>query len=133
MAELTTTTGKSRRKGSRLHQAPRIDLTAMVDLAFLLITFFILATSLSKPKALSLALPVKGPAQARPESRTMTICLGKNNLVLWYMGMPERPLSVPRLIDFGKNGLRATLLSTNKQVLQRSGKPLIVILKPSAH
>ena len=40
MAELTTS-GQSGRSGSRTRQAPRIDLTAMVDLAFLLITFFI--------------------------------------------------------------------------------------------
>jgi biopolymer transport protein ExbD len=132
MAELTTS-GKQGRKGRRRTPTPRIDLTAMVDLAFLLITFFIMATSLAKPKAMSLAMPIKGPSEAMPESRTMTICLGKNNVVLWYMGMPEKPLTPPQLVDFGKKGLRAILINTNKKVLQTSGKPLIVIVKPSAH
>ena len=132
MAELTTS-GKSGRRGSRTRQVPRIDLTAMVDLAFLLITFFIMATSLAKPKAMSLAMPIKGPSESMPESRTMSICLGKNNLVLWYMGMPEKPLTSPQLVDFGKKGLRTTLINANKKALQTSGKPLIVIVKPSAH
>ena len=132
MAELTTS-AKSGRRGSRTRQVPRIDLTAMVDLAFLLITFFIMATSLAKPKAMSLAMPVDTESAPVPESRTMSICLGKNNQVLWYMGMPEKPLTPPQLVSFGKNGLRAALINTSKRVLQTQGKPLIAIVKPSPH
>jgi len=131
MAELTASE-KPGRRGTRNRQVPRIDLTAMVDLAFLLITFFIMATSLAKPKAMDLAMPI-GPSEPVPESRTMTICLGNKNHALWYMGMPEKPLTTPQLVDFGKAGLRAALINTNKKVLQASGKPLIVVLKPSAH
>jgi hypothetical protein len=80
---------------------------------------------------MALAMPI-GPSEPVPESRTMTICLGNNNHALWYMGMPEKPLTVPQLVDFGKAGLRAALINTNKKVLQASGKPLIVVLKPSA-
>jgi biopolymer transport protein ExbD len=132
MAELTASE-KPGRRGTRNGQVPRIDLTAMVDLAFLLITFFIMATSLAKPKAMDLATPIKGPSESVPESRTMTICLGNKNHALWYMGMPEKPLTTPQLVDFGKARLRAVLINTNKKVLQASGKPLIVVLKPSAH
>jgi biopolymer transport protein ExbD len=133
MAELTTS-GNSRRKGRSSTMTPRIDLTAMVDLAFLLITFFIMATTLSKPKAMELAKPVKeGPFEPVPETRTMSVCLGKDNKVMWYMGMPEKPLTAPNIVDFSKAGLRAALIARSKQVLQASGKPLIVILKPSNH
>lgn len=132
MAELNAS-GRQGRKRSQNRLSPRIDLTAMVDLAFLLITFFIMATSLAKPKAMDLAMPVKGKSEPVPESRTMTICLGKDNQVLWYLGMAEKPLTSPQLVSFGKAGLRAALVNTSRQVFKISGKPLIVILKPSAH
>ncbi|MBV8390389.1 MAG: biopolymer transporter ExbD [Mucilaginibacter sp.] len=133
MAELTTS-GNQGRKGRRRTTTPRIDLTAMVDLAFLLITFFIMATTLAKPKAMPLAMPVKDShPDAVPETRTMSVCLGKDNTVMWYMGMPEEPLTKPQLVNFSKTGLRAALITKSKEVLQASGKPLIVILKPSDH
>lgn len=131
MAELNASE-KSGRRNSRRTQAPRIDLTAMVDLAFLLITFFIMATSLAKPKAMDLAMPV-GNSEPVPETRTMSICLGSNNQALWYMGMPERPLTSPQLVNFSKTGLRATLVNTSKSIFKKTGKPMIVVLKPSAH
>ena len=132
MAELTTSTN-SRKKGRGSTMTPRIDLTAMVDLAFLLITFFIMATTLAKPKAMDLAMPVKGTDGGDPETRTMSVCLGKDNKVMWYMGMPEKPLTAPRLANFSKTGLRAALIAKSKEVLQVSGKSLIVILKPGDH
>lgn len=132
MAELTTS-GNSGRKGRRSTMTPRIDLTAMVDLAFLLITFFIMATTLAKPKAMPLAMPIPGPSEPVPESRTMSVCLGKDNKVIWYIGMPDKPLTTPQLVHFSKTGLRSALIDNNKRVLQMSGKPLIVILKPSDH
>ncbi|WP_426668426.1 ExbD/TolR family protein [Mucilaginibacter sp. McL0603] len=131
MAELNASE-KSGKRNSRRTQAPRIDLTAMVDLAFLLITFFIMATSLAKPKAMDLAMPV-GENEPVPETRTMTICLGKDNQALWYMGMPERPLTSPQLVNFSKTGLRTALINTSKSVFEKTGKPMIVVLKPSAH
>ena len=131
MAELNASE-KSGKRNSRRPKAPRIDVTAMVDLAFLLITFFIMATSLAKPKAMDLAMPV-GENEPVTETRTMTICLGSNNQALWYMGMPEKPLTSPQLVNFSKTGLRATLLNTSKSVFKKSGKPMIVVLKPSSH
>ena len=133
MAELTTS-GNSGRKGRRRMPAPRIDLTAMVDLAFLLITFFIMATSLAKPKAMSLAMPIpESPPEPVSDLRTMSVCLGKDNKVMWYMGMPEKPLTTPKIVDFSKAGLRTVLVAKSKEVKQASGKMLIVILKPDEH
>ncbi len=133
MAELTTSE-KSGKRSSLKKLSPRIDLTAMVDLAFLLITFFMLATTLSKPHMMGVIMPVKGtPPGNEPESRTMTLCLGKNNQVLWYLGMPEKPLTTPTIVDYGKNGLRAAIINTGNKILTTTGKPLIVIIKPSSH
>ena len=131
MAELTSS-GNSRKKRRGITTTPRIDLTAMVDLAFLLITFFIMTTMLAKPKAMDLAMPIHDGPSPVPETRTMSVCLGKDNKVMWYIGMPEKPLTTPKLVDFTKTGLRAALLTEVKE-LQSPGKPLIVILKPSDH
>ena len=131
MAELNASE-KSGRRRSVNRLSPRIDLTAMVDLAFLLITFFIMATSLAKPKAMDLAMPV-GESEPVPETRTMTICLGKGNQALWYMGMAEKPLTSPQLVNFSRTGLRKALVNTSKSVFEKTGKPMIVVLKPSAH
>ena len=61
MAELNTGDSGSS-KGGKVRskkQNSKVDLTAMVDLAFLLITFFMLTTSLSKPQSMDLGLPDK--------------------------------------------------------------------------
>ena len=78
MAELNTASA-AQGAGGRIRRkkvSTRVDLTAMVDLAFLLITFFILTTTLQKPKAMALVMPDKGPENPTtpyPESRTLTI------------------------------------------------------------
>jgi biopolymer transport protein ExbD len=131
MAELATSGNSGRRRGSSRMPAPRIDLTAMVDLAFLLITFFIMTTTLAKPKAMDLAMPVKGTPGAVSELSTMSVCLGKDNKVMWYMGMPEKPRTVPQIVDFSKTGLRAALIAKSREVMETLHKPIYVILKPS--
>ena len=132
MAELVASP-KNGKRSSLPKLPPRIDLTAMVDLAFLLITFFILTTSLAKPRAMDLAMPVDGSPGGWAASRTMTICLGKNNQVLWYLGLPDKPLVQPTMVNYNENGLRAALINEKINVLKSTGKPLIVILKPSSH
>lgn len=132
MAELSASqTSGSRNSLKKL--AIRVDLTAMVDLAFLLITFFMLATSLSKPRAMPLVMPAKGPPGKVAASTTLTICLGSNNRVLWYRGMAGKPLSTPQIIDYSKNGLRRTLVEISKDIFKATGKPMMVLIKPSSH
>src|ERR1700712_4162068 len=100
MAELDTS-GGGKKGGGKVRSkksSTRVDLTAMVDLAFLLITFFILTTTLQKPKAMDLTMPDKDDNNNQlpvPETRTMTVLLGKGNRVEWYMGLPSKPLTAP--------------------------------------
>ncbi|HEY9533165.1 MAG TPA: biopolymer transporter ExbD, partial [Mucilaginibacter sp.] len=82
MAELDTS-GGGKKDGGKVRtkkKSTRVDLTAMVDLAFLLITFFILTTTLQKPKAMDLTMPDKDEKKDTrlpvPETRTMTVLLG---------------------------------------------------------
>jgi biopolymer transport protein ExbD len=134
MAELDTSGGG--KKGGKVRSkkaSTRVDLTAMVDLAFLLITFFILTTTLQKPKAMELIMPDKDDItkQQLPvaASRTLTLLLGSNNKLEWYLGEPGK--TAPTVDNYGKNGLRKTLFEKSKEVLQSTGKEMFVIVKPS--
>lgn len=146
MAELNTGDGgggKDKKVRSK-KQNSKVDLTAMVDLAFLLITFFMLTTTLSKPQSMNLGLPDKqdDPSE-KPikvdENRTMTILLGKDNKLVRYVGLLATPVAggTPKDFTYGKEGIRAELISRKASVLAYStakGKPkngMIVIIKPS--
>jgi biopolymer transport protein ExbD len=147
MAELNTGDGGGKKGGGKVRskkQNSKVDLTAMVDLAFLLITFFMLTTTLSKPQSMSLGLPDKDPKDDTPpvkvdENRTMTIILGDDNKIVRYVGLLATPVSggAPKEFAFGKDGIRKELLSRKKSVLEYStslGKPkngIIVIIKPT--
>src|SRR3970040_2851461 len=147
MAELNTDGGGGG-KGGKVRskkQNSKVDLTAMVDLAFLLITFFMLTTTLSKPKAMELGLPDKEDPNDKnqnikvDENRTMTILLGDNNKLVRYVGLLATPVAggAPKEFTYGKEGIRKELMSRKASVLAYStakGKPkngMIVIIKPS--
>jgi len=129
MAELNSSPEKNDGKKLRQPKSMRVDLTAMVDLAFLLVTFFMLTTTLSKPKAMDLAMPVDGPGGEVPQSRSITLCLGKENKLLLYKGLS----TTPQVLSYGKNGLRKALLDAKMEIQRNTGKEAIVILKPSDH
>jgi len=141
MAELNTGDdggGKGGKVRSK-KQNSKVDLTAMVDLAFLLITFFMLTTTLSKPQSMSLGLPDKDDDPNKnkdikvDERRTMTIMMGENNKLVYYMGLLDNPIAGPKDIAYGKDGIRKELLSRKKSVLEYTGdkeKGIIVIIKP---
>ncbi|QNL51375.1 biopolymer transporter ExbD [Olivibacter sp. SDN3] len=117
-------------------QQPRVDLTAMVDLAFLLITFFMLTTSLAKPHAMDVAMPDKDKENKDDnlevaDNRSMTVLLGANNKIAYYMGQLENPIDGPTVVDYGKNGIRPVLLEKLKSVQAATGKGLIVIIRPA--
>lgn len=133
MAELDTSSGGGG-KGGKVRskkQSTKVDLTAMVDLAFLLITFFMLTTSLSKPQAMDIAKPDKDAKDENRlelrESQTMTILLGKNDRIAWYMG--EAGKSAPTIEGFAD--IRASLLKNKEQVKKSTGRDIVVIVKPT--
>lgn len=144
MAELNTGDGGGK-KGGKVRSKksnPGVDLTAMVDLAFLLITFFMLTTTLSKPQSMPLTMPDKTPEEIPdptkiPEQRMMTVLIGKENKIMWYMGRFEAPVMPPTEAAFGKDGIRKDLLKNvqyGKKVAASEGKPdqgLIVNIKAS--
>ena len=146
MAQLNTDDGGGKKGGGKVRskkQNSTVDLTAMVDLAFLLITFFMLTTSLSKPQSMSLGLPAKDdPKKPKivdlpvDQRRTVTVILGDNNVIKWYHGLLEAPEvnGKPQNTSYGKDGIRKILLDRVQSVPQVTGdlkKGLIVIIKPT--
>lgn len=141
MAELNTGDGK--KDGGKVRSKksnPGVDLTAMVDLAFLLITFFMLTTTLSKPQAMDLPMPDKTDTIRKTpidENRLMTILIGDNDRLMWYRGKFEAPKESPTEEKFGKDGIRKALLkqvAIGKAIAKQDGKPdqgLIVNIKAS--
>jgi biopolymer transport protein ExbD len=133
MAELNSSPQKAGGARRRKKMNVRVDLTAMVDLAFLLITFFMLTTTLSKSKAMDVAMPVGPEGGPVPASRSFTICLGKNSQVMWYLGELKNPIIAPTVTGLNKDGIRKALFETSKMVHDKTGKSMIVVVKPSDH
>lgn len=133
MAELDTSSGGGKKGGGKVRTKKantKVDLTAMVDLAFLLITFFMLTTSLSKPIAMDIAKPDQEDNEVRNElraSQTMTILLGAKDKVAWYMG--EAKDAQPVIESFAE--VRRSLLKNKEAVKKNTGRQLVVVVKPT--
>jgi biopolymer transport protein ExbD len=109
---------------------PHIDMTPMVDLMCLLITFFMLTTAFSKAKIMEIVLPEKidDPNQKQPavaKSRTVNIILGPDNKIFWYPGSVEPaeynnnifpPLAE---LDYSATGIRQLLLDKNRTLARK--------------
>jgi biopolymer transport protein ExbD len=119
---------KGGKKRAKKHP-PRIDMTPMVDLMCLLITFFMLTTAFAKPKVMEIILPekVKDPSkQEAPKisaSRTVNILLGPDDKIYWYPGSvkPEDYNNLPPVFqtDFSADGIRKMLLERNRTLARR--------------
>ncbi|SFC57314.1 Biopolymer transport protein ExbD/TolR [Parapedobacter composti] len=139
MAELNQDSGGGKKGGGKVRskkQGGRVDLTAMVDLAFLLITFFMLTTSLNKPNAMDVAMPDKNEEDPEDrlevaDNRTLTLLLGSNNKIEWYLGQYSEPIEGPEIADYGKDGIRPILLKKMQEVQQKTGQGLIIVIRPS--
>jgi biopolymer transport protein ExbD len=116
--------GKKGGKRRPKKQSTRIDMTPMVDLMCLLITFFMLTTAFSKPKVMVITMPEKKTDQKAPDVkipawRTLNILLSENDVMYYYIGNadPKKP-PLPTLIksDFSKDGIRKVLLEKNKDL-----------------
>ncbi|GAA4392284.1 biopolymer transporter ExbD [Hymenobacter koreensis] len=85
MAEIQAAATSRSTKPRVKKQAFRLDMTPMVDLAFLLLTFFMLTTSFAKPAAMQLTMPDKDGETGTPASKSLTLILGKNSQVHYFL------------------------------------------------
>ena len=114
----------------------RVDFTPMVDMMMLLITFFMLCTTLSKPMSMSLTMPAndqnldKQDKSVSKASHTITVYLGSNDKIYYIAGLPQ--YDNPECIKettWGKNGVRDVLL---KHTTEEGINPVARILMAKA-
>jgi len=102
-----------------------IDMTPMVDLMCLLITFFMLTTAFAKPKAMEITMPEKKDTPTDgvkvSDKRTVNVILTEDDKIYYYLGLadPTKP-PLPQLIktNYGPDGLRQYLLQRNKNTFR---------------
>ena len=133
MAEMDTSSGGGHKKGPGVKKgkklSTRVDLTPMVDLGFLLITFFIFTTTMSQPTALKLFLPKdtdKPEEQNKVKaSGALTIMLGKGDGVYYYEG---------ELLPDGSNFKSSNFKEIRAEIInkKKSTNPqdFVVVIKP---
>lgn len=114
------------------HKSTRVDLTPMVDLGFLLITFFVFTSAMALPKTMGIIEPAgDNPNDLICNSCVLTVLLQKDNRLSYYEGMPENNPPVKQT-SFAVNGIRHVLLDKMEKVrlsLGDAGK-FVLIIKP---
>ena len=105
----------------------KVDMTPMVDLGFLLITFFIFTTTMAQPTAMNLFLPkdVDKPEEQNKvkETGAFTILLGKQDQVYYYEGLDPTQLKASNFKEI-RNEIITKKKNTNPE-------DLVMIIKPS--
>lgn len=147
MASIDTGGGDSGHKGRGVKKAKklstRIDMTPMVDLGFLLITFFIFTATMSTPTTMRLIMPKdeKDPEQQTDvkESSALTILMGKDNNIYYYEGQMKADGSNFNSTTYKE--VREVIQNKRKSVMQlgRSlgyhpdslDRDLVVVIKPN--
>lgn len=124
--------GKVRSKKS----VPHVDLTPMVDLAFLLITFFMLVTTFNKPNVMDLGLPAKPKDNQRaPDteidlSNSLSLIIGKDNRIFYHQ-LDKAGLTVENLQEtsFDRNGITKVIEQAKSRA--KDATKFTVIIKPT--
>ncbi len=134
MAEIETkrSAGKKKRFNKR---STRVDLTPMVDLGFLLITFFVFTTALTTPMAMNIVMPYDKTISTDPvcESCVLTVLLDKYNRIKYYEGAVENNPPVKET-GFAPEEIRTIIMQkkTDVERVRGSGDQFILIIKPAA-
>ena len=150
MAEMDVSSGGGHKKGPGVKKgkklSTRVDLTPMVDLGFLLITFFMYTTTMSKPKTMEINMPYKDEKleekdQSKVKASTaMTILLSKNHRIYYYEGLGDDASKPPELkvTSFvAEKGIREAIIEKKKRIeeLRQAGQlggkdQLTILIKP---
>lgn len=133
MASIDTGGDSGHKKGPGVKKAKKlstvVDMTPMVDLGFLLITFFIFTSTMAQPTAMNLFMPkdVDKPEEQNKvkESGAFTIMLGKQDVVYYYEGLDPTKIQT------------ATFKTIRDEIIRKrqntNPEDLVVIIKPTEH
>ena len=118
--------GKHQKKRAKKHSA-RVDMTPMVDLGFLLLTFFVLTSQFSKPKTMEITMPVipkdtTKRMQVEDQTALTLLLTEKQDKIYYYYGKFKPDASIIKTTDFSKTGIRKVLREKNKDVYDRVKK-----------
>ena len=128
MAEISQGGGGGHKKGGKVRvkkQSTKIDMTPMVDLAFLLLTFFILTTTFNKPKTMEVNMPDKVDDETQQtkinEKDILNLVLAEDDKIFWWIGL-EPPVNTT---NYSQAGVRKVLLEQT-----RANPKMMVLIKP---
>jgi len=130
MAEIDSSGGgkKGGKKRSK-KMSTKIDMTPMVDLGFLLITFFMLTTTLAKPVTMQLNMPDKTDTKETSPvklSETLTVCPDETK-VYYYQGIPTEAGTVMQVTNYSETGIRKVIADLKAKV----GNNFTLVIKPT--
>jgi biopolymer transport protein ExbD len=125
MAELQQKeSGGKKGKQKKVHL--RVDFTPMVDMNMLLITFFMLATTMSKPQTMQINMPTKDDDVKEQDknvakaSEAVTLFLGKDSKIYYFEGLPNyEQQNFLKQTDYSPEGLRKMLSTKNSKVVTK--------------
>lgn len=129
MGEVNVPQQKDAGRPARKILSTRVDLTPMVDLGFLLITFFIFTTKIGEPKVMDLALPAKGDSSKTGEEKTLNLVLGENDRLWYYSGNSIEQISAT---DYSA-GIRKIIKERRDYIgkVFKDKNELVVLIKPT--
>lgn len=139
MAQIEMQPAGNKKAKRRTHANIRIDMTPMVDLGFLLITFFIFTTTMSDSKAMKLFMPTGKGTSELGESKALTVLLAQDNKVYAYPGKFEDAVKQHKIIQTNYDesfGIGNLIRLKQKQLQQTDIKEgrdgLVLLIKPTA-
>lgn len=138
MAAVGSPEQKKRKKGKK---SPKrvgfsLDMTPMVDVAFLLLTFFMLTTTFSKPKTMEINLPAEKNEETKvevAESNVLTVRIMEGDKAYWNIGFkPPEAIDLYEAGDGGKptvsDKFRKMLKEKREQIRQEVGEDVMVLV-----
>ncbi|MFH1004469.1 MAG: biopolymer transporter ExbD [Bacteroidota bacterium] len=115
--------GKHQKKRAKKLSA-HVDMTPMVDLGFLLLTFFVLTSQFSKPKTMEINMPVKPKdttitTKVADETALTLLVTEKKDKIFYYYGKFKPETAIIKTTDYSKEGIRKVLRKRNKDIIEK--------------